>query len=120
MKLEDIIALAKSGYKVNDIKELLELSKVTENSPEASGSEKDAPEDEIDEKDEEKSTFNQASINDGGKPEDNADAVDYKKLYEETKNKLEKAQKENINKSTSTSPAKSEEEILKEIAQKFI
>lgn len=89
MNLNDIIALAKQGYKPADIKELLALADVTE--PEATNPEiKDGvQEPKADEPIKEPETT---------KPDASESAIDYKKLYEDEKAKVEKIQKDNLTK----------------------
>lgn len=93
MNISDIIALAKNGYKPNDIRELIELSKVGIDS-DVSGEPDVAPE---------------TSEDEDNKP------IDYKSLYEESIKEIEnikasnkkladdlkKAQKDNSNKDIS-------------------
>lgn len=88
MKLEDIIALAKQGYKPADIKELLEIShsdvEVIENQGDTLG---DGCESDNTTQENSKPTESVES----------AETIDYKKLYEEEHSKLLNAQKNNIN-----------------------
>lgn len=111
MKLEDIIALAKQGYKPSDIKELISLA--AENPDESKGTdssdepEQGEPEDE--------------------KPEGTAgtdadpDDIDYKKLYEDSQNRIKELQAKNANKDLSGAASeKSEQEILNDIVRDFM
>lgn len=104
MNLTDIISLAKQGYKPDDIKELIALSKEDEK-----------------ESNESKATENST---DGaeGEPEESIDNVDYKKLYEESQKKIEALQKENVNKDLSEGGTRtpSDEDILRELAREFM
>lgn len=84
MTLSDIIALAKQGYKPNDIKELIALG---ENEPEAKPEPENPAEELPAQSEEEKEPVTQEAV----------DEVDYKALYEDTLKKLGDAQKQNIN-----------------------
>ena len=102
MNLNDIIALAKQGYKPADIRELIALADVTE--PEATSPEiKDGVQEPLaDEPIKEPDTT---------EPEAKADAIDYKKLYEEEKAKLEKVQKDNLSKNIKPETPSVEEQL---------
>jgi len=105
MKLEDIIALAKQGYKPNDIKELIEMASTSE--PEAEVT--DTPADNVDTPDE-------------PQPEAKAEEpeVDYKKLYESEHEKLVKAQQANVSSNISNNVnAKSDDEIVADFCRSF-
>lgn len=101
IKFSDIIALAKSGYSVADVKELMQLSDTT-----PSNDDKEAPQDEEEpaEQDPEPSQ---------------EEAVDYKKLYEAEQEKVRKLQAENINKNAQQNE-KTDSEILMEMARDFM
>lgn len=101
IKFSDIIALAKSGYSVADVKELMQLSETPSNdAPEAQQDEKEpAAEDPEEEKEEE---------------------PDYKKLYEEEAEKVRKMQRENINKNAQQPKEKTDMEILMDMARDFM
>lgn len=119
LKFTDIIELAKQGYKVADIKELLALEVPDSQQPGAEDGERktedtDPPKEEPEEPKE-------------GKP----DNVDYKKLYEDSKRqqdelakKLEEAQKSNTNKDVSGDKDKPDEksdlDLVNELARSFM
>lgn len=88
MKLDDIIALAKQGYKPADIKELIELSKEPEPEAVIQG---DVPED-GGESDHTTQEDNKPTV-----AAESPETIDYKQLYEEEHSKLLNAQKDNIN-----------------------
>lgn len=119
--LDDIIELAKQGYKPADIKELIELSKSEGTKPEdkkpeddQKGQPKDTkPEDDHEEKP--KDT----------KPED--DAVDYKEKVtqlegelQKTKELLQKLQTENTKKDASKGEEKTDAEVFTEAMKSFM
>ena len=88
MKLTDIVELAKQGYKPNDIKELIELSKQPETPDE--GKQKDPDPDPEKDKPEDAKDPESAKDPEGKKD----DPIDYKKLYEDEKKKVSDLQKE--------------------------
>lgn len=116
LSIKDIVDLAKAGYSVSDVKELILLSKEDEKKepdpddtpgPEGASNEnspkdaKEAPSQEESKKDEEE--------------------PDYKALYEKSKKELEEAQKANRNKDRSSEDDyKSDEDKFKELVSQFI
>lgn len=86
MKFTDIIELAKQGYKPSDVKELIELSKLSESEEvEQKTEDHDIPKVETEDKEKEE--------NSDSEKDEQEDSVDYKKLYEQEKEKTEKLQK---------------------------
>lgn len=86
MKLNEILALAKQGYKPSDIKELIALAEDEgESTPETKG-EPEAPAEEPAEESEQE--------NEPDKPQDKVEEpkLDYKKMYEEQQKQIEKLQ----------------------------
>lgn len=118
LNLTDIVALAKQGYKPNDIKELIELTKeapaeaepeVQPTTEEAKAEEKSS---EVIQKDDEASS----------------DQIDYKNEVEklkaqlqETENKLSKLQKENTKRRADTDEdTKSDAEAFADVMKQFM
>lgn len=118
LNLTDIVALAKQGYKPNDIKELIELTKeapaeaeaeVQPTTEEAKAEEKSS---EVIQKDDEASS----------------DQIDYKNEVEklkaqlqETENKLSKLQKENTRRNADTDEnKKSDAEAFADVMKQFM
>ena len=98
MKLEDIIALAKQGYKPNDIKELIELSKGEPNE-EPNDCPKNEPKDE---------------------PKDEPNYEKQKEIGE-LKEQIKKLQEENVRKDNSNNDdLKSDDEKLVDLFRDFI
>lgn len=107
LSIKDIVELAKAGYKVADVKELLDLSKV----------ETDIKEDSSIVADEKIDTISVTT----SEIEDDKPEIDYKKLYEDTKKELETAQKKNINKDISnTEDDISDTDILTNLFKEFM
>lgn len=119
LNLSDIVALAKSGYSVSDVKELISLS-----SSEDAHQEQDEPkgekEEELQKKEKEPS-----KVSEPQKPTEepaDADVIDeYITKIEELENKISNLQKENVGKDNSDrKPDKSDEEILDDITRSFM
>ena len=121
--LDDIIELAKQGYKPADIKELIELSKSEGTKPEDKKPEddqkKEQPKEEKPEDDQKKEQPK------GKKPED--DTVDYKEKVtqlegelQKTKELLQKLQTKNAKKDASGSEEKTDAEVFTEAMKSFM
>ena len=118
LNLNDIIALAKQGYKPSDIKELIELSKTEEQAENSGGvddqpinqpPQTDAPEKEAP-KEEEKKV--------GADSEEKI--VDYKKKAEELEKKLSEVQKANTKQNADKSEKKSDAELFADVMKSFM
>lgn len=121
LNLTDIVALAKQGYKPNDIKELIELTKeAPEGKPEEQEKQPEPEEprkpSEDKPKEEEKKDGNAS-----------ADQLDYKEEVEklkaqlqETENKLSKLQKENTRRNADTDDKKSDAEAFADVMKSFM
>lgn len=113
MNIGDIIALAKAGYKMADIKELMAAELPTE-----------APTQE--EITAQKESLNkEESDTDAVTPTDTPESVepdepDYKKLYEQTKRDLQEVQRGNLSKTLESNNDKSPEESFAELARQFM
>ena len=115
LNLNDIIALAKQGYKPADIKELIELSKSEGPAPEGEKPEDDQKKEQPKEKpeDDQKKEPQEAE-----KPED--DTVDYKKKAEELEKKLSEVQKANTKQNADKSEEKSDAEMFADVMKSFM
>lgn len=100
IKFSDIIALAKSGYTVSDVKELMQLSETPSND------ETEAPQDE-----------QEPAAEDPEEPEQ--EEVDYKTLYEQEQEKVKRLQAVNRNQNAQTNE-KTDQEILMDLARDFM
>lgn len=102
IKFSDIIALAKSGYTVSDVKELMQLSDATT----PSNDETEAPQDNT-----------EPAAEDPEEKE--AEEVDYKALYEQEQEKVKRLQAVNRNQNAQTNE-KTDQEILMDLARDFM
>ena len=124
----DIVALAKAGYSVTDVKELIELSKGDQSSDsstsisgdDAAGGDPNTP------------PADKSSIIPDGKEDskndnqDNKDSddqtkiVDYKQKIADLEEKLSKLQSDNTHQNMADAQAKSDSEVLAELARSFM
>lgn len=114
LKLDDIFALAKQGYKPSDIKELIELSKEAEVKTE------EVPDQE---EKENTSTPSHTVAPEEGKPSESAEAsevVDYKKKAEELEKKLSDLQRANTQKNIADTDEKSDSEVIADLMKSFM
>lgn len=107
LNLFDIVALAKAGYSVNDVKELMTLSTENTDEPQPEGipgtdnpPEEDKPQPEV-----------------IPKAEPKEEVLDYKKLYEESQLALQKAQQVNLSKPVVPQPTVTADDILNELLE---
>lgn len=102
IKFSDIIALAKSGYSVSDVKELMQLSEATT----PSNDDTEAPQDNT-----------EPAAEDPEEPKQ--EEVDYKTLYEQEQEKVKRLQAVNRNQNAQTNE-KTDQEILMDMARDFM
>lgn len=102
IKFSDIIALAKSGYSVSDVKELMQLSETPSNNDET-----EAPQD------------NQEPAAEDPEEPEQQEEVDYKTLYEQEQEKVKRLQAVNRNQNAQTNE-KTDQEILMDLARDFM
>lgn len=102
IKFSDIIALAKSGYTVSDVKELMQLSETPSNNDET-----EAPQD------------NQEPAAEDPEEPEQQEEVDYKTLYEQEQEKVKRLQAVNRNQNAQTNE-KTDQEILMDLARDFM
>ena len=116
-KLEDIVELAKAGYKPEEVKELIKLSKEGEQeekkeelkAPEELKEELKAPEELKEELPEEKDSS-----------EDPSKVVDYKKKVEELESKIAALQAANTRKNMADTDEKSDSETFADVMRSFM
>lgn len=121
--IKDIVELAKAGYKPNEVKELIELSKTEENMTSITSGSSDAA-GEADPlivstptRENNPSDLQEVSPAEEAPEEDK----DYKALYEASQLELKEAQKANIKRDISSAEDnKSDEDILKDLIKEFI
>lgn len=118
MKLTDIIALAKAGYSVSDVKELMNLASSEDKDPE--------PQDEPkDEKTEEPKTGKDTASTEPEKSTEAPEKViaidEYRKQIEELEKQVKDLQQKNIHKDVSSNQnEKTDKEIMDDITRSFM
>lgn len=117
LKLDDIVALAKSGYKVSDIKELIELSKEAEASTDAPKGTV-ANEESVQEEPEKETVSSQPE--DTKEEAETEKIVDYKSKVEELEEKIKVLQKANTEKKIADTDEKSDSDVLAEAMKSFM
>ena len=115
MTFSDLVALAKQGYTPADIRELVALSKADEPTHEQA-------------EEAEQKTVQEDVQKEEAEPVNDADTIDYKKLYEDEKAKneqlgasLQKAQSNNVTKDMSyKTDSKTDEDVLNDLVRSFM
>ena len=119
LNLKDIVELAKAGYKVSEVKELIALSSSEEADPAPEGDEKGKDEKtqqhEAGKEQPEEVAKKSTSI-----PEDESSILSYKEKIQELEEKLQKLQSENVHKDQSEKQTKSDEELLNELTASYM
>lgn len=117
LKLEDIVALAKQGYKPNDIKELIALSKEAEQEPQQEPKEEKPTPSKEPEKEPEQEPLKEPEK----EPEEDPKIIEYKKKLEEMEKKLSDLQAANSHKDMSGKEnTKSDSEVFAEAMRNFM
>ena len=121
LKLDDIVALAKQGYKVSDVKELIELSK-EQSEPDTPPT----PEPEPTGEDGEKDSKGKEEKKEEPTPDDSK-IVDYKEQLSEleaklkaSEDKLSKLQEENTKKKIADNDTPTSEDVFKDAMRNFM
>ena len=120
LKLDDIVALAKQGYKPADVKELIELSKSTDVAPDSSDDAADTGNTSAPAEEEKKNEEASKGMIVDAAPEDDK-VIDYKKKVEELEKKIQDLQKANTRKNIAdTDDNKSDSEVFADVMKSFM
>ena len=115
LNLNDIIALAKQGYKPSDVKELIELSQTAEASQADQEQPKEIPEQPEEAKEAPKEEEKKVDADEADK------IVDYKKKVEELEKKLSDLQKANTKQNADKSEnKKSDADLFADVVKSFM
>lgn len=123
LKLDDIVALAKQGYKPADVKELIELSKASEDSDqkeELPKPEENKPTKDDGKKEELPTPEQQPSQGTVANEPSDDQVVDYKKKVEELEAKLAELQKANTRKNIADTDEKSDFDVFADAMKSFM
>ena len=121
LNLKDIVELAKAGYKVSEVKELIALASSEETNPanKEEGEQKGKGE-KAEEHSEGKEQPDKAQQKPTSTPEEDSSILSYKKRVEELEEKLQKLQSDNVHKDQSDKQTKSDEELLNELTSSYM
>lgn len=120
LKLDDIVALAKQGYKPADVKELIELSKSTDAAPDSSENVADTGTPSTESEDDKKNEESSKGIVADEAPEDDK-IIDYKKKAEELEKKIQDLQKANTHKNIADpDDNKSDFDVFADVMKSFM
>lgn len=116
LSIKDIVELAKAGYKVEDVKELINMSSATQEQPDT------APErGQTEEANSAGPVVPEAATEQkADKPQEEPEqTIDYKKLYEESQAKVSALQKQNINQNISADQV-NDEQLINDLVSSFM
>ena len=119
LNLKDIVELAKAGYKVSEVKELIALASSEETKPTEEGEQKGKDE-KTQEQEAGKEQPEEAVKKSTSTPEEDSSILSYKKRVEELEEKLQKLQSDNVHKDQSDKQTKSDEELLNELTSSYM
>lgn len=117
--LKDIVTLAKAGYKVSEVKELIALAKSDETKPEKEDENKDQAE-KAQQHEGGKEQPQEAVQNATDTSEDDSVILSYKQKVEELQQQVKDLQERNIHKDNSDVKTKSDEELLNDLTASFM
>ena len=121
LKLDDIVALAKSGYKVSDVKELIELSKEADTSTEETSSSNTVAKEQNQENiSTQKDEVKHATEDEPSKDEEASKVVDYKAKAEELEARLQELQKANTRRNIADTDEKSDSDVFADVMKSFM
>ena len=116
---KDIVILARAGYKVSEVKELIALSNQSEAEPAKDEGGKDQAE-KTEQHEGGKEQPQEAQKNATETPEENSVILSYKKRVEELEQQVKDLQEKNVHKDNSEVKTKDDEELLNEITASFM
>lgn len=119
LNLNDIVALAKQGYKPADIKELIELSRSAEPSE---GTSQVTTDNEKSNEVANNEVDNDSNVQPTEGPEESKDdqIIDYKKKVEDLEKRIADLQKANTKKNIADTDDKSDSEVVFDLARNFM
>lgn len=121
LKLDDIVALAKQGYKPADVKELIELSKSTDAAPDSSEDVADTGNDTSTETEDDKKNEEASKGTVADEAPEDVKVIDYKKKVEELEKKIQDLQKANTHKNIADhDDNKSDSDVFADVMKSFM
>ena len=119
LNLKDIVELAKAGYKVSEVKELIALASSKETDPAKEGEQKGKDE-KAQQHDAGKEQPEEAVQKSTSTPEEDSSILSYKKKIEELEAKVKSLQSDNVHKDQSDKQTKSDEELINELTASYM
>ena len=116
LNLNDIVSLAKQGYKPADIKELIELSR----SAEPSGETSEETVNNVEQTEISESVSSNTKQNEDSKEGEEDQIIDYKKKVEDLEKRIADLQKANTKKNIADTDEKSDSEVVFDLARNFM
>lgn len=116
LSIKDIVELAKAGYKVEDVKELINLSSATQEQPDTAPEQGHTEEANSAGPVKPEAATEQKDVNQQEEPEQ---TIDYKKLYEESQATVTALQKQNINQNISADQV-NDEQLINDLVSSFM
>lgn len=118
--LKDIVELAKAGYKVSEVKELIALASSNETPPAKDEGEEKGKGEKTEEQEEGKEQPSEALKKPTSTPDEDSSILSYKEKIQELEEKLQKLQSDNVHKDQSEVKTKSDEELLNELTASYM
>ena len=118
--LKDVVELAKAGYKVSEVKELIALASSNETPPAKDEGEEKGKGEKTKEQEEGKEQPSEALQKPTSTPQEDSSILSYKEKIQELEEKLQKLQSDNVHKDQSEVKTKSDEELLNELTASYM
>lgn len=120
LNLKDIVELAKAGYKVSEVKELIALASSEETDPAKEDGEQKEKDEKAQQHDAGKEQPEEVAQKSTSTPEEDSSILSYKKKIEELEAKVKSLQSDNVHKDQSDKQTKSDEELINELTASYM
>ena len=120
LSIKDIVELAKAGYKVSEVKELLSMASSEETDPAKEDGEQKEKDEKAQEQEAGKEQPEEAVQKSTSTPQEDSSILSYKKKIEELEEKIKTLQSDNVHKDQSEVQTKSDEELINELTASYM
>ncbi len=120
LSIKDIVELAKAGYKVSEVKELLSMASSEETKPAKEDGEQKEKDEKAQEQEAGKEQPEEAVQKSTSTPEEDSSILSYRKKIEELEEKIKSLQSDNVHKDQSEVQTKSDEELINELTASYM
>ena len=120
LSIKDIVELAKAGYKVSEVKELLSMASSEETDLAKEDGEQKGKAEKAEEQEAGKEQPEDAQQNATSTPQEDSSILSYKKKIEELEEKIKVLQSDNVHKDQSEVQTKSDEELINELTASYM